>query len=543
MKKDAEAWEETPSDLSSAVNQHSDIVSGSQDDELPSTSGKAKQRHPERRGTASYQNEIAALSDKYSGDYRTRKSFPQDKLSSLEQKYLRKHVPRTVDESSEDLERYGESSSLSSVLSESKRVKKSSSTVTKKVAAATPKQRHRGGSDTSSVDEELANYLNQTSLSEKQPDSCISDSKVQSYEDEDSLDEMLNINNLMTVDDILGQVTNDDEDSSKPPSEAEKPLRVTSGQNKQVVQAGNSAKSKESSSGQNKNVYSDQDIVSNDDDDNEYNKPIGILLAQTSNNVFRSSRRKSSIEFNVDNFLKLQTHQRERSDPEILSEEHITSSLESNVEESVVKTELSEEDQTVEEECTGDKTSDERKEENLSSHSQAASHIQSTSHPQYTSHPQSSSHSQSSSKNKSKEVESMQANKFFTQRESNAQTSASCVASGNSVPSTSYTEEETDAGKETHKSNATRTKPKNRGKEKSPVRGRKKSLHSDKSKHRKEYTSSTPTSDSTSTSSSDSEVDRRRHSHRHKHRHKHRHRRRRSSSYDRLVRFQSSVQL
>ncbi|XP_042230573.1 NK-tumor recognition protein-like [Homarus americanus] len=334
-------------------------------------------------------SDITALSEKYR-ESRHKKPHSHDKLSSLEQKYLKKHKSIKdiiVSESSDDPD-YNKAS-----LQKSADLKlKNKSNSIKKTPNSTMQQksidfRHDNVSRThlmspdSSVDEELAQYLKETSLTDNQNDGFLKGSAVtRSYsvtEDSDgSMDEVIKLDNILTVDDILGQMT--DDESKAAPKHAINKCESDHSSESQIStltdnlktvhdnvypthKGNNNMKNKSAVSGSTAiKDKSSLNTLNNDKEgsllvkstegcfyskshhvDKDFSKPVGMLLAQTSNDVFHSTRRKSLIEFNTEGIVKpilsksSIKNTNKKVKPKLYSEDSVVESIASSIESSL----------------------------------------------------------------------------------------------------------------------------------------------------------------------------------------------------------------
>lgn len=336
-------------------------------------------------------SDIAALSKKYE-DTGHRKTYSYDKISNLEEKYLKKH------KASKDVARSEISKSTN------RQVKIGSD-------HAAYRRQPRLMSDSSSVDEELARYLNETSLTDELDGNlpgagAVTKNHSSSEICDDSIDEVINFNNILTVNDILGQVTDSDSKSDHKSVSRKCEGEIISKSKNSVnekdlagaIGSDIDASGKTSLFVKNKNTasnslqvkLSDVDnkdpsqiskhkkfpdnkekeknillnsrkslFYSGNQQDDDSDEPVGVLLAQTSSNVFHSSRRNSLIEFKKESITKSKTSKsntKNNNKPKLNSDESILESIATSIRSStvasVVETEpgtISSIDQEVEE--------------------------------------------------------------------------------------------------------------------------------------------------------------------------------------------------
>nr|XP_053646392.1 peptidyl-prolyl cis-trans isomerase 1-like isoform X2 [Cherax quadricarinatus]XP_053646401.1 peptidyl-prolyl cis-trans isomerase 1-like isoform X2 [Cherax quadricarinatus]XP_053646409.1 peptidyl-prolyl cis-trans isomerase 1-like isoform X2 [Cherax quadricarinatus]XP_053646420.1 peptidyl-prolyl cis-trans isomerase 1-like isoform X2 [Cherax quadricarinatus]XP_053646429.1 peptidyl-prolyl cis-trans isomerase 1-like isoform X2 [Cherax quadricarinatus] len=269
---------------------------------------------------------------------------------------------------------------------------------------------------TSSVDEELAQYLNETSLTDEL-DGKFQDAaavtKNHSFTEEcNTINELINFDNILTVDDVLGQMT-DSEDKAyhnhvsvrcenkiagnsknlvNDESEAAKEYNIIASdktaqfietKNTNTLQAKLSETIKDDLTQNSKQAEShagnerERNILLNfresffysgtqQDEADSQSQPVGVLLAQTKSDIFHSSRRNSKIEFKREDIIKskiLKCHIKNKNKvmQNVSSEESVVesmaTSIKSNSVESVVESDhrtISRMDQHVENAVTSD---------------------------------------------------------------------------------------------------------------------------------------------------------------------------------------------
>lgn len=305
-------------------------------------------------------SDITALSQKY-GDLRHKKSFSYDRLSTLEQKYLTSRRPRKSSTECETSE--GQDYNKISPEPDLEKQKYDSASLKRRGSDLIGKPSEQNGSYTghkrkeylhsgeTSVDEQLTSYMNKTSLmgdKDKVGDVQVAKSPSGSGSSEDSMDEVINFNNILTIDDILNRVP--DVESRNPYDDVkEEEINSESG-NIDINHRGpwqkEIYKTDEKKNSLVKSGRSSSQSSIHSDDEGDSDQLVGILLAQASQNIFRSSRRKSSIEFNFDSILKtksvkeaMKSLSRKNSQMCLVESvaESIASSNESNIAEDLVE--------------------------------------------------------------------------------------------------------------------------------------------------------------------------------------------------------------
>ncbi|XP_071537060.1 uncharacterized protein [Panulirus ornatus] len=403
LKQDVQSWSSTSSHPSRAEDKS--------DDDLHLSNESGSPVRTENQSSLKQKKEVAG-SISHVGSYKKhigfviKKTFTDDRFSSLEQKYLKKPSPSKKSTGSKILDGHkqnhgnafhqqrAEEMKYDGQANSDKKATKSTIRQTEYSNNASSKSKALMISDESSVDEELARYLNETSLTSNQGDEFHLDAKKStahsfSEDCDDSMDEVLNLDNILTVEDILDQITGNESQahgdskyesicpgSSKNSSSIEKPEAIIRDSDPPIHYKANpvirnESTSLNSNSGQVKGLISDKSDISHDSmqtkmhgtdkkdksmlfssrkslfysntkqDDSDHDKPVGILLAQSTTNVFHSQQRKSSIEFYTEGSVRPKAYNskniNEMVESEVYSEGSVKESIASYTQRSIAE--------------------------------------------------------------------------------------------------------------------------------------------------------------------------------------------------------------
>ncbi|XP_037779610.1 uncharacterized protein DDB_G0283697-like isoform X2 [Penaeus monodon] len=223
-------------------------------------------------------SDITALSEKYAGTS-FKKSRAQDKFSNLEQKYLGKSTRKLETRSSSDDEKQSDKN-VHSARDKNMQKKHSNQTDFSK-ASGKERSKPRILDSESSIDEDLARYLNESlstrNLRKVYNNSETKKSESSSDDSEDKGSNIFNFHNIMTVADIMGHVTDEGESKVQEEEIRESEHSISSEVSELCTEENTSPhKKKETESYNRKNAR------------------VENLLVSTTGSIFHSSRRNST---------------------------------------------------------------------------------------------------------------------------------------------------------------------------------------------------------------------------------------------------------
>lgn len=212
LKQDVKSQGYSFSRPTSATDKSHDTVDISEESE----SEKRKAKDPKTKiqsGGPGMISDITALSEKYAG-VSYKKSRAQDKFSNLEQKYLGKSTRKLETRKYSDDEEHSDTA----VHNVRERRKYSNHNDSLKVSEK-EKSKPRILESESSSDEDLARYLNESlsvgNLRKVSDKSKTRKSASSSDDSKDSGSDVFDFHNIMTVADIMGNVTDEDESKAQ----------------------------------------------------------------------------------------------------------------------------------------------------------------------------------------------------------------------------------------------------------------------------------------------------------------------------------------
>lgn len=278
LKQDVKSQGYSFSRPTSATDKSHDTIDISEESE----SEMRKDKYPKTNigtGGPGKISDITALSEKYAGTS-FKKSRAQDKFSNLEQKYLGKSTRKLETSSSDDEEQSDKTvNSKRDKNMHKKQEKKHSNQTDFLKASGKEKEKSRILDSESSFDEDLARYLNE-SLSTgnlRKVNSNAETRKSESSSDEDKGSNIFDFHNIMTVADIMGQVTDEGESQVQEEEIRESQHSISSEVSELCTEESTSPhKKKETQSYNRKNAR------------------VENILVSTTGSIFHSSRRNST---------------------------------------------------------------------------------------------------------------------------------------------------------------------------------------------------------------------------------------------------------
>ncbi|XP_063603943.1 uncharacterized protein DDB_G0271670-like [Penaeus indicus] len=277
LKQDVKSQGYSFSRPTSATDKSHDTIDISEESE----SGLRKDKYPNSNvgtGGPGKISDITALSEKYAGTS-FKKSRAQDKFSNLEQKYLRKSTKKLDTRSSSDDEEQSDKN-VHSARDKNVHKKHSNQTDLPK-ASGKERSKPRLLDSESSIDEDLARYLNESlstgNLRKGYNNSETRKSESSSDDSEDGGSNIFNFHNIMTVADIMGQVTDEGESNVQEEEIRESQHSISSEVSELCTEENASPHKKKETENYNRK-----------------NARVENILVSTTGSIFHSSRRNST---------------------------------------------------------------------------------------------------------------------------------------------------------------------------------------------------------------------------------------------------------